>query len=98
MPVISDVKKNTSSAEQEQEPLLVTEKTFKQYLDKQVGDMHDKISYRERKEAIEAATEVFANGELKFEDLPLDQNKQPETYTERALKKLTQKGRFLMKK
>lgn len=93
MSIIADVKKNTSSAEQE--PLLVTEKEFKQYLDKQVGDMHDKVSYKERKDAIEAATEIFYNGEPQSEDIPMDGRKPLDTYTEKALRKLAQKGRFI---
>lgn len=97
LPVQADFKKNTSIAEQE--PLPVTEKTFKDYLEKHLGDMHDKVSYKERVDATAAATDIFLNGEVDdSKGITYGPPKRPDTYTERALRKLTQKGKFLNQK
>lgn len=58
--------------------------------------MPDKVSYKERKLALEAATEVFLEGESKSDEPPLNPNKFPETYTEKALRKLMRKGKVVV--
>lgn len=97
LPVRADFKKNASIAELE--PLPVTEKTYKDYLEKQLGDMHDKVLYKERIDAIEGATDIFLNGEPDDSKvITFGPPKGPDTYTERALRKLIQKGKFLKQK
>lgn len=87
--------KKTSTTEQK--PVIVTEKAFKEFLDKQIGDLHDRVSYKERREAIESATELFTTGKTNEEDGPMNPPKELDTYTERALKKLALKGKYMLK-
>lgn len=92
MPAISDVKRSTSAAEPE--PLKVTDKALKEYLDKKLGDLGDKVSHKERAEAIEAATKLFYGEINEKEELTPRPTKAPDTYTEKALRKLMRTGRF----